>query len=71
MPQPLGPSRDSQREFAADVAAYGAEFAQKKRALKQAAKEGKLVLSKDVAAANAPRAAKAQFSQVRPEPRTH
>jgi len=63
VPQPLGPSRDAQREYAADVAAYGAEFAQKKRALKQAAKDGKLVLSKDVAAANAPRAAKTQFSQ--------
>lgn len=40
----------------------GAAFAQKKRALKRAAKEGKLVLSKDAAAAAAPRASRPQFS---------
>jgi len=62
VPEPIGPSRDSQREYAADVAAYGTAFAQKKRALKRAAKEGKLVLSKDAAAAAAPRASRPQFS---------
>lgn len=54
--------RDWLKRYAADVAAYGAAFAQKKRALKRAAKEGKLVLSKDAAAAAAPRASRPQFS---------
>lgn len=63
-PEPIGPSAESKREYAADVAAHGVAFAQKKQQLKEAARSGKLIQRKAAAeAAQAPRVAKPQFSQ--------